>query len=863
VTTIARLVAQIGGDPTGLTAALKESAGEIADFANTTNTNFAKIGAGVDLTKFANQSLKTLKTTLTNDLAQIRADVFRGLLSPAEATQAGVEAGMAFNRGLTRSISRLEQTGQAGIAPLRNMLSKELLASGVKGGAALAEGLAIAAPAVEAVAVAHGGRAGRSFAQALTATIHRHRSLIPVMAGLLISQALGGMGDVIASADHQMLAAGKAAEKILEQFAMLASFLLPPIPGLIVAVVGGSIAAIIGLFVKAKEDLLEFTKTVKKELDGLINSVDQLGLQRKLKVLEVGQPAAGKSLYKQDAFKYEKDEKGFFKSGLNDLLAMQKFDEAALAYNTTAASRDKMGRRLIEEAIAARKPLIAQALAQRAIIVDALLHPLGGDTGFGGQLPTIKTEAKTPKVGAELKDFEKGVRELLGLSKSLQTLDIPIFRVIDRLSEKYASILTQLQGVDPWSEQAISLRAVQAELQTYFSELVKGIGSINALKPQIVGPHVPGAFDSNIRRPFEGQQLPTGTNLDLGRPMSETRVQFLRLVDNLKAAGGALVRFGVGLGQAVADTFNPIKLVTGVFGMIAAAVTPAEGAFHSLLIPLAQLSNVIGSALKPVFDAMVPVVRELTPIFAVILQILAPLFEAFVPIIQAVLPIIRALLPVVKLMAISFTYVGQIMALFAGVALKIVTALANAVGGAIKGIGSVISHIPFMGGIGDSIKAFGQDILNFANGTNEAGAYMFDAAGKFADAREVLKAMDVTDASKGIKDLGLAASQTAGLLNGPQGFKYEWLRYQSALATALPGGPGARPTIGTPPHEPAVRSPSTLGAASTTSTVNVENIYIDARQLTRPELFDLVKKEAQRVSLSKFGTTARAAEALA
>jgi phage-related protein len=853
VATIAKLVAEIGGDPTGLTAALKQSTGAINAFVSTTNSDFQKIGRGVDIDRFIGDSVKRLKSTLRTDLGQIRSDVFRKVITPQDATAAGVEAAVQFNEGLARTIGSLELSGRAGIGPLRAKLSKEFLDVGKLSAAQLAAGIKVDAPVLEREVKASATKAGRSFAQTLTATIHRHRALIPTLAGLLLSQALSGASDVakatagLSAVDRQAsrtVESLKAGEKILHEFAMLASFILPPIPGLIAAVAGGVISAIVGIFAHGKEQLVKLREDFSKELGGLIDDIDQLGLQRKLEEVLLGKRSSGISPLIR---------KGFV-GGLDDLQAKQRRDLAAL--RDLGLDLEKgvslVGRTLTESqidlisAVNKRQPMIDELKRQAQEITDALFNP-EGRTGFGGQLPAVKVTATGPS-GA-LKELGKDLSALISLFKAETAVGREAFGVLDVIQTMYAGINKQLEillKTDPLGEQTIKLRQMRTEVE----ELLKPLRELQNMRfpggVQVTPSKPAGSiFDlPTNERKFVIQGASRIVN-DFGievrlltNNVTPLTVQMAELRDATRATVNTLLTTVKQIGQRLGEALNPLSLLSGFIESIAQAATPS---FEALDKPLKDLAATVAGNLAPVFEALAPVVEALTPVIGTILQIIAPLLKAIAPILQAFVPILRSLLPVMQLMAIIITFAGQAVATFAGIVLKIVAALANAVGGAIKAIGTVISKIPFLGGIGRGIAGVGQDILNFGNGLNEAGRDMFAAAAEFANARKEIGAIDVNDTSSAIRDLGDAARETAGVLNAPTGFKVEFLRFLASNAVPV----------------------NAVQPQATQNIVNVNGpVSIDAKNLTSAQIFDLIRAEAQRRALAQFGSTTRASEAL-
>jgi hypothetical protein len=225
------------------------------DFASTVDrivggTIMGGSGSGAEVgSNFAQQLVSGMRSGLESSRSALRESLERGLISPKEYRAQGQAAALEYNKGLLNGLSELRSRGLLS-DDMRNSIIGQMEDVGASG--------------------------GRSFAQTLTATIHRHRALIPTLGGLLLGQALGAAGDVAGANNglDKAVETGKAAEKILENVAMLASFVLDPIPGLITAVVGGSAAAIVKIWTNAKEETAKARQDFTNELIGAARGQD-------------------------------------------------------------------------------------------------------------------------------------------------------------------------------------------------------------------------------------------------------------------------------------------------------------------------------------------------------------------------------------------------------------------------------------------------------------------------------------------------------------------------------------------------------------------------------------------------------------
>jgi hypothetical protein len=267
-------------------------------------------------------------------------------------------------------------------------------------------------------------------------------------------------------------------------------------------------------------------------------------------------------------------------------------------------------------------------------------------------------------------------------------------------------------------------------------------------------------------------------------------------------------------------------------------VSKLQGVFDVLGGVVSSLGEELAFAFGPVaiiMRALQPALQILADLFD---KLLAPLVAVVEVIVQGLVPQFKLLFPIIKLF-------GEIVAIVDIVVGKVVAAFAQVVGGAIKAIGHFIGQIPFMGGLGKSIENFGDSILGFSNGVKENVSQMEQTL-------RDLQAMQFGDTAVAVTKLGDAANQVAGVLNGPQGFKYEWTKYMASAAVPL-----------TPPSIGMGGSTKSAEGSTASTSIIVNTLNIDAQHIAAKDIFEMVKTEAQKASLARFGTTTRAAEVLA
>jgi hypothetical protein len=211
--TITNLVVAASVNPSGMQSGFAQATNMTQQFAsnmsrilNNTIAGTSGTGAAQRGQALAENLLAGMQDTLKARQSQLREQLERGIINDKEFEARGREAAVAFNKGLLGGMDKLRSQG------LMTPDMEQAIIGGLEDTAA---------------------KGGRSFAQTLTATIHRHRALIPTLGGLLLGQALSSAGDVAGANNglDKAVEQGKAAEKILENVAMLSSFVLEPIPG--------------------------------------------------------------------------------------------------------------------------------------------------------------------------------------------------------------------------------------------------------------------------------------------------------------------------------------------------------------------------------------------------------------------------------------------------------------------------------------------------------------------------------------------------------------------------------------------------------------------------------------------------------
>ena len=155
------------------------------------------------------------------------------------------------------------------------------------------------------------------------------------------------------------------------------------------------------------------------------------------------------------------------------------------------------------------------------------------------------------------------------------------------------------------------------------------------------------------------------------------------------------------------ETSMAFDILTGVMDAFSSANEIAKnrlgGVANSALDMVSKFTpmGIIVEMLSEALEYLMPVVESVIEPFKIIGLVLG----------KALASILRALFPVIKMVAIAFTYVGQIF-------FKIAEFLAKAIGYAVYGIGKAIDAIPFVSG--KKVIAAGQALIDMGEGFGQA-----------------------------------------------------------------------------------------------------------------------------------------------
>lgn len=256
----------------------------------------------------------------------------------------------------------------------------------------------------------------------------------------------------------------------------------------------------------------------------------------------------------------------------------------------------------------------------------------------------------------------------------------------------------------------------------------------------------------------------------------------------------------------------------GIGAGMKAALTP----FVSSLTPAALAA----AALSRVLEGMRPVLEPISNMLGVFGKVIGIM----------VTPMLKALFPALKVVGEVLTFLGEIIA-------RVSAGIATGIGRLLVGIGKLLNLLP--GSIGNPIIRVGKALLSYADD-------QYTAAAELKKARKDIRALQWSDTTDAVDQLGDAARQTAeALLNVPTGFRIalERFRSQAPYMPSYPSAPVFRPT-------PAPMVPGGGGSGDTPGQPGappmqvVVPLVVDGKVLARAVLQSLQRAAQQQAGSS-------------
>lgn len=199
---------------------------------------------------------------------------------------------------------------------------------------------------------------------------------------------------------------------------------------------------------------------------------------------------------------------------------------------------------------------------------------------------------------------------------------------------------------------------------------------------------VTAILDSNSRHSHLAATLALAE--ESTKHLSVAQTQTASRMDAVWAAAGSVVQRA---GSNLTEAFSTLK--GGVVGLL------------ERFTPL----GIAGAVVTRAFEKLEPVIKP----FEQIIEILADVLAA------ALVPILRAMFPIIKLLAIAFTFVGEVV-------YRVAQGFLLVIGHVVRTIGKLIDALPFVSGKG--IINAGQALLDQADAMGDAARAMREARDK-------------------------------------------------------------------------------------------------------------------------------------
>lgn len=486
-----------------------------------------------------------------------REELFRGLINRQEYERIGREAAQSFNSGILRGIERLGDRGLLGGGRYERLVG-ELRDVGLEA-----------------------SRAGeRGFG-----TLTRQSGLWSAQ-----GQRIASASVAVAFGLEALARGGEAADTGLRQalrsVAALAAAFGPQ--GLIVSGVAASLAAILDMFDRTREEARRTREAFEQEVNGMIRTADSIGLQRRLQTIQFGQPDVKLP-------NLGEIEAGVFEGSLVALQrAVERYTRERGALLARGIPREPVR---LEHGVVIDTPEIrqlqtanrelARLLPQYAArwreyltIRDAILDPPTlprnatplPEVAVSGGVTTPEGRQAIRDASEDLRELEQTARRLIEINRLSESLKVPLPDADQRaLNEQLVRVYDEATAAlarqaDQWGAVALSIRRTIAELEGVdFVRFARRMEAEIRLEPfrvpepapvQVrVIPNIDASFDyaAALKLDFDQRIL---------RDLAKVAGGAGEIATAFREAGGDTNRFG----REVLSTLNDVeRLASAVF----------------------------------------------------------------------------------------------------------------------------------------------------------------------------------------------------------------------------------------------------------------------------------------------------------
>lgn len=604
MTTIAKMVTEIGADASDLRRGVEQGVRHLESFANQ-----AKKLSGMELLnayRLAQQGqdaadalLGGITDRFAMEAADAREELFRGLIDKREFERRARDSAQAFNAEILAGMKRLAESGQL-TGDVHRKLVAELKNAGLQAGREAGAGI----------------RAGLSQTSTTVTTVNNQLGLM----GRLVNQNTGRWTEL----GRRAATVGGQASFALGMVASGGVGALKSVRGLTTAVgglaagfgpqgalVGGVIfagGAIAQMLLDSRRDIEKTAETWEESLRRMVNASDLIGLQKELQRIQFGEPDAGISAFARA-----------FVGSLEEARARAAALAAEIAKVPTPLGKDM--RRIVDEDFDklvkeherwADEVVRLQGEYDKVADKIQLVGTLPLRAARGGMIGAAPV-AEVRTLAREMQDLLARAQELTGAQGlGIEGLGQAQVRIFDQVTARLR------EQNDELGETAIALRKVREEMLK--------LPVVNFMRGDPGRPQMQQTGRVNTLGRVGGQPVARDVQIAIDpviRAMAVVAARSQALASALTTASAAARSFWQNVrdaGSGVLAEFGAMATIMRVFQPLVEVLIPA---FQALLIPLITVARVVSALLIPVFRLFFPVIRAVGIVFTVLGEVVA------------------------------------------------------------------------------------------------------------------------------------------------------------------------------------------------------------------------------------------------
>lgn len=471
MTTIARLVVEALVEPAGIRAGLDEGLGYVHRFNSAVQREFASLGDEKDGVEAARRIVSGLEREFERAQGEIREDLFRGLITPAQAQQQGAQVGQAYNAGMLAALDTFrnnaggDRLAAINLPQIERTFVAGLSDAGRKGADALRAEFQREMQRGEAELAAMARRSAAEVSSALTSGIGTTAVGSLRRLGIATEAPVAGLSSLQKQAGRTGIAVAFAAEQWASGtesaartgLRAIGTFALAFGPeGLIVTAIATGTLAVMDFFQRTEKQAQE---TLGK-IAGFANDANVEALRKMQRSLSFGQPFDDKGKLRERSQFVE----GAFAGSLADLEGkLRQLEQERDRTKATGTIGELMeAQRRVDDLKRQLEPMRTEFAKIREAILNAANQPADN----AGRLPGMTVTAKAPGKEKPFEEMGKEIDRLTTTYNQLRDAGIaPTIALQEKLQADFrltAALLAQIK--DQASPAAIALRKMQEQI---------------------------------------------------------------------------------------------------------------------------------------------------------------------------------------------------------------------------------------------------------------------------------------------------------------------------------------------------------------------------------------------------------------